>query len=636
MSPLRARAAAAWLAVTLLAGALQAQFVAPEGQDFRNGSTLPGEDDGGAQELLVRLDEALVLEQPAEAVHALDLLRARPGDDLLRFGARVHVPALELAARRVAEAGDGSAARAARDAEARRVADAAARRDPDALLALAVRGESFPSATEAARLAARLYFEAGRFGEALALAERVGGLDELRLAAQVHLPPPEPAPARGPWRPVLSFRTRQDLEPDAPLTLPLDGRDGQLLLVDTQGVMGLDLGGRRDAFPDFDWGPAVLGLQGFVLALPSPRVLGVARSGARHVLPFDVIRDSRFRGRSPAAQREASILAFDLAEGPGLAWRTRASADGASSSHGPVTIAGDRAFSLLFRVRTDVEVSLCAFALGTGELLFETPLARGSLINRFASRRAEVDPGSLDKRSREGAVAVQAGVVHACTGVGVVAAVDGLSGRVLHVFRYDRMLSLEPDSYDPSWLFDTGGWEHEPVRLAGGRVAVAPSDARYLYLLAPRPGPGGHLIREDPIERLDRRQIVDLLPDHPLLGGGEAPAVLATRRRDGRSGLVLLAPDGHVLTAPELLPEGEDQTGPPLRVGDLVLLPTSAGLRQWNLADLLAAPALLATPEGLPAPRAVHSLASGLIVLHPEPDGPLHGVHWAPLAARRR
>jgi hypothetical protein len=89
------------------------------------------------------------------------------------------------------------------------------------------------------------------------------------------------------------------------------------------------------------------------------------------------------------------------------------------------------------------------------------------------------------------------------------------------------------------------------VRFAPGRTIVAPPDSRFLYMLAPEPGPRGQLVLDDPIEKLDRVHIVGLRPDPQ---GRPSPAVLCTRRSGGRGGLVLLGPDGHVLQASPLLP----------------------------------------------------------------------------------
>jgi hypothetical protein len=187
---------------------------------------------------------------------------------------------------------------------------------------------------------------------------------------------------------------------------------------------------------------------------------------------------------------------------------------------------------------------------------------------------------------------------------------------VRFTFTYDRVFSLDRNVFDPAFTFDTGGWNHEPVRIAGERVVIAPSDSRYLYMLALEPGPGGYLIREDPIERLDRVDIVDLLP----VPGAEAPDVLATRFRDNLTSLVRIAPDGQVLQISPPIPAGERQLGRPLLVGSRVVLPTERGVRIFDLGSFSRLAELLPTPEGLPPVKAVHATEAGLLGLCPIPD----------------
>ena len=621
--------------VVALAAPASGQFVAPEGSSFRNGSTLLRADEGEASRLLASFEEALVLGQGQEAAYLLGVLRRRPGDDLVRFGPRTHVPALERAARLLMASDDAALRRDVLAREAAAVADARRRRDVELLLDHATRGLSLPTAREAAWIAARLLYEQGRVWEAGALAARLpeaAGARAVVTAAASHEPPGQPEPTNGPWSYALSFRERLNHHPSAPVPLVLDGRPGELLLLDSEGLVAIDVAGSRKSHPDYDWRARVLGMGGFVLGLPLPRQISVARSGSRLVLPFNVTAESTIRWRGPPARREPALIALDLGgepeQQPRLAWRAVPGLSDRSAALGPPTIAGDRVFSQLFRVGLEAEVSLCAFSLATGALLFETPLARGAFVPRFASRRAEVDEADLDKRAREGAPAVVDGMLYVCTGVGVVAAVDGITGRVLHSFRYDRLVSLDKSVYDPAYLFDTGGWEHEPVRVFGERVVVAPSDSRFLYMLAREPGPAGQLILEDPIERLDRRRILDLLPDPQ---GGEAPLVLATRHRDQRDGLVLLSPMGHTLAVSVPLPEGESFSGAASRLGSVVLQPTTAGVRLWDGNAIERAPALLPRFDGLPPPAAAYPLALGLVVLHPDPDGVLDAVYWKPL-----
>ena len=622
----------------------KAQFIAPEGSTFHNGSTLPLDADDSSVGLLRRLEQALATSNLDEIVSVIASLRARPGGDLVQLGPRTHVQVLDKALRLVIE-------RAPEEVRARieadtleLVAEAARFRDLNALLSLATRGHALDASAVAALGAARLLFEQGRWWESLSLAQRAGeleGASELVRAAEARIPSEPDRRHPGPW--VRRFSFLRPLDPMAEaLPFVMDGRPGEILLQDSWSLHGLDL--RRSlsqlelTFESLMWGPEVLGTENSMRASPAPRQLAHDRIGSRLVTPWNLPDDPRepFR-RSIPTHRSARLLAVDLMDGkPVLAWQARGPDVPESTAFGPVTIVGDRVFVQLFQIGIDTEVSLLAFRLSDGKKLFETPLVRGSFIPRFASRQAKLDVDELDKRAREGAVAVQNGLVYACTGFGVVAAVDGVTGSVRFTFRYDRTFSLDRSAFDVAFLFDTGGWSHEPVRIRNGRVVVAPSDSRFLYMLAPEPGPGGHLILEDPIERADRVDIVGLLPS--LSEGGQEgvgpPDVLVSRLRDNRSSLVRLSAEGRLLESSTALPPGESQSGRPLLVGTRVVMPTVAGLRIFDIETLDQASELLPQPEGLPAVRALYATEAGLVGLCPALDAGwmdeavMHVVYW--------
>jgi hypothetical protein len=155
---------------------------------------------------------------------------------------------------------------------------------------------------------------------------------------------------------------------------------------------------------------------------------------------------------------------------------------------------------------------------------------------------------------------------------------------------------------------------------------VAPRDSRFLYVLAAEPGPRGHLILDDPVEQLDRREIVALLPDP---AGSASPAILCTRRAGRRSGLVLLAPGGAVLAATPWLDPGAVYTGRPLVVGDDAFVPSAVGLLGYRIDDLERPPARL--PRAGPVPEgvaAVHALADGLVTFSPFVDAESREASW--------
>jgi hypothetical protein len=620
------------------------QFIAPEGSTFHNGSTLPLDADDSSVGLLRRLEQALATSNFDEVVSVIASLRARPGGDLVQLGPRTHVQVLDKALRLVLERAPEEV-RSRIEADTRKlVAEAVRFRDLNGLLSLATRGHVLDASAVAALGAARLLFEQGRWWEALSLAQRAGeleGASELARAAEARIPSEPGRRHSGPW--VRRFAFQRPLDPlSEALPFVVDGRPGEILLQDSWSLHGMDLRNSLSqlelTFESLLWGPAVLGAESSVRASPAPRQLTHERLGSRIVTPWNLPDDSRepFR-RSIPTDRSARLIAVDLVDDkPVLAWQARGPDVPESTAFGPVTIEGDRVFVQLFRIGIDTEVSLLAFRLSDGAMLFETPLVRGSFIPRFASRQATLDVDELDKRAREGAVAVQDGLVYACTGFGVVAAVDGVTGAVRFTFRYDRTFSLDRSAFDAAFLFDTGGWSHEPVRIRDGRVVVAPSDSRFLYMLAPEPGPRGHVILEDPIERADRVDIVGLLPS--LSEGGQEgagpPDVLLSRLRDNRSSLVRLSAEGSLLESSWVLPPGELQSGRPLMLERRVVMPTMAGLRIFDVDSLDREAELLPQPEGLPAVRALYATEAGLVGLCPVPDAGwmdeavMHVVYW--------
>jgi len=625
------------VAALLLALALpaRAQFVAPEGSHYHNGSTLPLEDDGSAGPLLQKLQAAADRLDADETVALLHALRALPQAGLVPLGPRVHVPALERAARLVLEPGREALAAAVLADERAAIAEAARARDLPALLDRATRGYSLPSAREAGLLAGRFLFEEGRFWEAGALAARAGdlpGARELAAAVARRLPPP-PAPppdlgAAG-WTPQNGgpLRARQQGESGLPFVASA-GKDG-VLLIDTQALYLLDRATRAVRFRPCLLLDELQARLGEVAYEPAARRILAVPSGERWVLPFNALQ--RPTSLLESASRRAALLAVDVGDAARVAWVASPPAGAEESAAcGPPAIAGGRVFCQVFRIDLQLQVSLACFSLADGRLLWETPLASAPQVPRYATRFGRTDLDDLDKRPFDVAPGEREGVLWCCTGDGVLAAVDGLTGAPRFTFRYDRIAAQDPDTYDPAFLFESGAWDDEPVRFAPGRVIVAPPDSRFLYMLAPEPGPRGQLVLDDPIEKLDRVHIVGLRPDPQ---GRPSPAVLCTRRSGGRGGLVLLGPDGHVLEASPLLPPEAELAGRPLPVGERVLVPTLAGLRDFSQSDLSAPPRPVPVPEGSPtAVAAAFLLDDGLASVAPALMGtkrePVWIVQW--------
>jgi hypothetical protein len=605
------------LMLGVLPGEPAAQQIAPEGSNFHNGSSLPQEDDGWARKRLARLAAALARADADEVAAELRGLRASAATALVPFGPRTHIPALDLAARMIVESGSQKVRERA-EADTLELVRAARRtRDVEALIGLATRGSALQGSREAALAAARLSFERGAWWEAERLASRAGDLPdaaEIAAAARaraVSSPVREPLSAEWSWQgaAVVSQERAEDLF----LPAVAEGLDAQLLLLDGRGLHTIDRNTGRVREAALDWRVDALGSEALDLALPAPRRHDLVHADQRLLIPFNPLMGP-WRGLD--RRRSSRLLGVEPGPALDVVFQTRLEPDRTiSAALGRLTVSGTRVFAQQFRVGLRTEVSLVCFDARDGRLLWETPLVEGAQVRRFASRQAETNVWRLDKRAREGEVVERDGIVYACTGHGVVAAVDALTGRIVHTFRYDRVFSLDPGVYDPAFLYDTRAWDEEPARLFGDRLVVAPGDSRFLYTLALSPGARGHLILDDPIERLDRRYVVALLPDP---GGSDSPAILATRRSSNRNGLVLIGPGGRTLAESPLLPEGEWFNGRPLAVAGRALVPSTSGLLDYDPTDLSAQP--LRLTQDLQAAAnvwAVFPVQGGLVTLSP-------------------
>ena len=94
-----------------------------------------------------------------------------------------------------------------------------------------------------------------------------------------------------------------------------------------------------------------------------------------------------------------------------------------------------------------------------------------------------------------------------------------------------------------------------------------------------------------------------------------------------RLGHPIIDSDGHTLEASPLLPGAEridafgekGESARPVRIGRQVLVPTTEGVRVYDLDDLGAAPELLDRPSGLPPPMSLYAIRDGIVALSPHP-----------------
>lgn len=620
MSGVSRRGLAFAAALCLFLSSVAAQRLSPEGAAFSHGASLPLEGGDEVRALYARLQAAVDRADGESAARLYAELRARPGTELLRFGPRTHMPAIELAARLVEGAGDGPVRQAVAKELAGALAAARAARDLPALLDLATRGTALGAVREAELLAARLAFERGEWHLARALAQRAAALPgaaALAAAAAVHIAPEPAAPTPG--APVALelqggrvIGLRVDDEGRAAVPWVGDGAPGEVLVVEGDGLLLLD---RHDSQPveagPWLWGEHLPPVELDRLQPPSPVRHTAVRSGPHLVLNWNAL--ARPGWRQDTTARQGRLAAFDVGPPLRLRWAVRPPGTG-SAGYGVPAIVGDRVLALLYRSGLETEVALVAHALDDGRLLFEVPLARAAHLRRYEARFTQSSAAEADKRPRETALLVRDGLVHAATGLGVLATVDALSGRVRWLFRYERLAPFKPFEFSPAGLFDTGSWDDEPLRVWGERLVLAPSDSRYLYVLANEPGPAGQLILDDPIERLDRRHVVALLaaPD-----GGDSPAVLCTRERAGRAELELLAPGGATLAVAQPFPEAVRLTGRPLLLRGRAFVPTRAGLWALDPARPELGATVLRHPASLPpAVTEAFALDEGLATVH--------------------
>ena len=133
-------------------------------------------------------------------------------------------------------------------------------------------------------------------------------------------------------------------------------------------------------------------------------------------------------------------------------------------------------------------------------------------------------------------MATEAGLVFCCDNLGTLACLEVESGRPRWCYRYPRR------RIDGTGAFDTGalarGWDHEPVRVERGVVAVAPDDGDALHVLFVRP-PGdaarraanANFLRADSIPRLGMREFIGFSEGEIFLSGRSLLAVGAVVRK---------------------------------------------------------------------------------------------------------
>jgi outer membrane protein assembly factor BamB len=204
---------------------------------------------------------------------------------------------------------------------------------------------------------------------------------------------------------------------------------------------------------------------------------------------------------------------------------------------GPPTIVGSRVLVPLARQRGRIEKHVGCFDLGSGALLWSTPLVTGQVpLNMFGRQVREFSAPP---------VVVAGGTVLVQTNLGVVAAVDLFTGDTLWETVYEQIPIQAPTYYEEGML--RSKWRNAPPVVVGSAVVATPVDCPELIALdlstgALRWSTGHHSL-------LQRRQNATVASE-VLFGADERRVYLYVEGGEVR---VFESPDGLERAAPTRL-----------------------------------------------------------------------------------
>ncbi len=258
---------------------------------------------------------------------------------------------------------------------------------------------------------------------------------------------------------------------------------------------------------------------------------------------------------------ERRLFAFDAANGKPL-WNTLPPLfwDGESGSFaermtivGPPTISGSRVLVPAARLRGRVELHLGCFDLGTGELLWHSPIITGQReLNMF---------GRLVEEFTAPPAVVAGDRIVVQTQLGSVACLDLFTGDTLWHCLYDQ-IAITAGNYFVDGQLDSL-WRNAPPVVAGETVVAAPFDSSVLLGIDLATGSVSWSLDYDRLNRIAGGRTPLTAAVDTLLGADERRVVLA-----GRRVAVLEAPGGLAREAPRrrawVYPSGEDDL---LRMG---------------------------------------------------------------------
>ncbi len=362
--------------------------------------------------------------------------------------------------------------------------------------------------------------------------------------------------------------------------------DGKLFVFDREALYSLDIESGRPVFGPLTWGWSLLFGDG------EPDLENVSYSGTAAGGVLYVTLNHRTSDDDTDSVHAGTLQALDLARDGYCLWKVdaRQEADGSplagmAFTGAPIAVEG-RLFLLGTRHAALTEMWLLCFDAASGELLFNTFLCSGAEIPRFGSRG---DTSQNDREKVElGAPVVECrGTLYCLTNLGVAAAADAFSGEILWLFKYNRLFAQDPDRFERSFFFDTGGWEDSLPLFRGSRFIFAPSDSRYFYTLAASPDPEGFIVLDDPVEK---NRLVSFI-------GTDGRLCYFTAREGGRNFIAATDRLGAMAWETELFEKEDRITGRPLLSRTALFVPTERYIYRVDLqAGGLVSHAFFAPP----------------------------------------
>lgn len=349
-------------------------------------------------------------------------------------------------------------------------------------------------------------------------------------------------------------------------------RGGRLYVFDSEALYALEIDTGEAAFGPLTWGWSHL-FGDTEPDLENVRYSGTAADGVLYVT-----LNHRMDDDETDRKHRGTLQALDLDREGYCLWRidAREEADGSPlegmAFTGAPVVSEGRVYLLGTRHAALTEMRLFCFDSSTGQLHFHTFLCSGAEIPRFGSRGDAAQNGR-DKIELGAPVVESEGTLFCLTNLGVAAAVDAFSGEVLWLFKYNRLFAQDPDRFERSLFYDTGGWEDSLPLVRGNRFIFAPSDSRYLYTLALSPDPEGFIVLDDPVEK---NRFVSFI-------GTDGTLCYFTAREGGRNFIAATDRLGVMVWETELFEKEDRIAGQPLLTRTALFVPTERYIYRVDL-----------------------------------------------------